>query len=212
MTAPSEMGLRVSDLSCRRHDRLLFEDLSFSLQPGRLLEVRGPNGSGKTSLLRLLCGLREADSGTVHWQGVDIHEDPAAFRAQLCYSGHRPGINGDLSPIENLTLEAAVFGIDRQRIVAALDQLGLAKQHNLPCRSLSAGQRQRVALARLFMRQAPLWILDEPCASLDLEAQRQVQAILSAQAKAGGCVLFTTHQPLPFEDVEVDELMLGATH
>jgi heme exporter protein A len=106
-------------------------------------------------------------------------------------------------------MEAAVFGVEETEIAAALEELGLAAQQDLPCLSLSAGQRQRVALARLLMRKAPLWILDEPCASLDYQAQQQVQAILSAHAQSGGSVLFTTHQALPFEGVDVQELILG---
>lgn len=205
-------GLTVSGISCRRHERLLFDELSFRLDGGEMLEIRGANGSGKTSLLRMLCGLRRPDTGVIAWQGRAIHEDQPGFRAQLCSIGHKPGLNGDLSALENLRLEAALFAADDQRVSGALSELGLQREQNLPCRLLSAGQRQRASLARLLIRSTRLWILDEPCASLDRAAQSQVQALMLRHARDGGCVVFTTHQPLPFDGVQVPQLTLGGMY
>lgn len=210
MTVSAATGLTIEALACRRHDRLLFEDLSFGVSPGQILEVCGPNGSGKTTLLRLLCGLRQPDEGQISWQGACIDENPDSYREALCYLGHRPGLNADLSAVENLRLEAAIYAIEESRIRPALSELGLQREQDIACRQLSAGQRQRVALARLLLRPAALWILDEPGASLDIQAQQQIQSLMAGHAQDGGAVIFTTHQPLSIESVDVQQLMLGS--
>lgn len=211
MNTAQHTGLSVQGLACRRHDRLLFENLQLRLQPGEVLEVCGPNGAGKTSLLRLLCGLRNPDAGVIEWLGQSIEDDPGRFRNDLCYVGHRQGLNGDLSASENLRLEAAVFGLSPDT-PAALQIMGLPPNlQELPTRQLSAGQRQRASLARLLIRKVPLWILDEPIASLDREAQTQVIGMIAQQARSGGAVAFTTHQPISINDIDVRKLVLGET-
>ncbi len=209
MTAVHTTGLEVDGISCRRQDRLLFENLSFSLSPGEILEVRGPNGSGKTSLLRMLCGLRHPDEGQILWQGQSIDEEPTVFARHLCYLGHRTGLNADLTPLENLRLEAAIYGLDSELIPAVLERMGLSQALGLHCDALSAGQRQRVALARLVLREAQLWVLDEPYASLDKTAQNQVQAMMARHCEGGGAIVFTTHQPMPFDGINLQHLTLG---
>ncbi len=205
----SSTGLVANALACRRADRLLFENLGFHAAPGQLLEICGRNGSGKTTLLRLLCGLRQPDEGQITWQGQDIHADTEVFRRALCYIGHLNGLKADLSPLENLLADARLFGANPARVEAALETLGLLREIDLPCQRLSAGQKQRTALARLLIRGTPLWILDEPCASLDRQAQQQVQRLLESHANNGGTVIFTTHQPLVFEQGNVTQLWLA---
>ena len=210
MDTADHLGLSAQDLSCRRHDRLLFSGLGLQVQPGEVLEVCGPNGSGKTTLLRILCGLRQPDTGAILWQGSSITKDPTIYRGMMCYLGHRQGMNSDLSPYENLRVEADILGLENAQIPKALVDLGLSSRlQNLPCRQLSAGQKQRASLARLLMRKAALWILDEPIASLDGAAQQLVLQLLAQHVNTGGMVVFTTHQPMQLDGIAVKQLMLG---
>lgn len=182
-----------------RAGRTLFSKLAMEIGPGAALWVRGANGSGKTSLLRLLCGLAHPDHGEVRWQGRDIRADRAGFNASLLYIGHAPGLKGDLLAWENLALGAAVGGsqLTRDQACAALDAAGLSDWTESPVRALSEGQRKRVALARLqFAAGRALWILDEPFTSLDGPALDALRATLHAYVTGGGTLVCTTHQDI----------------
>ncbi|MGH8530256.1 MAG: cytochrome c biogenesis heme-transporting ATPase CcmA [Nevskiales bacterium] len=210
MTDRTTPTLEARKLSCRRGRRRLFHELSFTLAAGEALHVAGPNGSGKTSLLRILAGLRNPDDGEVLWNGAAIRTQPDDFHAALCFLGHENGVKAELSPRENLRAAAALAGAGADAAEQALARMGLVQQADILCARLSAGQRQRVALARLLLRPVSLWLLDEPCASLDYASQRQVEGILSAHVRAGGMVVFTTHQSLSLDGLAVRRLELVA--
>lgn len=204
--------LQVAKLVCRRGDRLLFSGLDFAIEAGTLLHVRGRNGSGKTTLLRTLCGLFTPDAGEVRWQGESIHALAEDYRHDLLYLGHLNGIKGDLTGVENLRLAATLDG-DRVGIDAvwgALGQIGLAGFEDLPTRMLSQGQKKRVALARLILSRAPLWVLDEPFTALDLDAVDLLQGLIAAHVARGGLAILTTHQEVPLTAGQAHHLDLGA--
>src|SRR4030081_1718112 len=172
--------LEVAGLACRRGGRPVFDQLSFALGAGELLALTGRNGSGKTTLLRALALLVRPDAGTVRWQGADVTAEPETWRGRLAGLGHLEGLKGDLSVRENLLvaerLRGAAPAADRlDGALAAFDLSGLAAR---PVRTLSAGQRRRVALARVALSQAPLWLLDEPLNALDAPAQAAFRAVL----------------------------------
>ena len=206
------MSLQVRQLCQARGERVLFEELSFDLNPGEALWVRGANGSGKTSLLRLLCGLAWPVAGEVAWHGVPIRQQAEGFHDQLAYLGHAQGLKDDLSAEENLRFAAALAGrpCTGAQALAALGTLGLAAQARLPLRALSQGQRKRVALARLALPGAPaLWVLDEPFSALDAAAVARLQALLDAHLGAGGLAVYTTHQDAAPAAVRPRVLSLG---
>jgi heme exporter protein A len=180
-----------------RGERRLFAGLDFALQAGTLLAVRGANGSGKTSLLRMICGLLPPAQGTIAWNGNDIAQFGEEYRACLAYLGHLNSLKDELSALENLQLTLRVAGIDADaaQILAALDWSGLRERRHQACGSLSQGQRRRVALARLWLsRGRPLWILDEPFTALDVAAVERTRILIEAHLAGGGIVALTTHQ------------------
>lgn len=186
----------VSNLSCSRGDRRLFSGVSFSLQPGQWLHLEGNNGVGKTSLLRLVCGLSALEEGEIHWQDQAVGKDPQAFRANLAYLGHQLALKDDLSPLENLRIDAAIAGrqLTLPDALQALAQMGLRGRENLPVRVLSQGQKRRTALARLLVSTAKLWVLDEPFVALDTAAQNALSDVLKGHLAKQGMVLLTSHQ------------------
>jgi heme exporter protein A len=184
-------------LECTRGDRLLFSGLDVRVEGGRGLYIAGENGSGKTSLLRILCGLLAPTAGRVAWNGTPIREQRETFGGDLVYVGHVNGVKDDLTAAENLRFGAALAGrvADRARIVQALDTFEMASRANLPTRVLSQGQKRRVALARLLLAaDAPLWILDEPFTALDVRGVAVLRGVIEAQLARGGIVVLTTHQ------------------
>lgn len=193
--------LYANDLACVKGDRPLFRGLSLRVAPGELMRVAGPNGFGKTSLLRILCGLAHPESGEVLWNDVSIRQDRESFHRALLYLGHAPALNDLLSPLENLRFACSAGGdkVDEDACIDALVRIGLGAQLDLPARVLSQGQRRRVGLARLFLESdRQLWILDEPFTALDVAAVADLAATLSEHCAAGGMVVLTTHQDAPF--------------
>ncbi len=186
----------VSNLSCSRGDRRLFSGVSFSLQPGQWLHLEGNNGVGKTSLLRLVCGLSALEEGEIHWKDQAVGKDPQAFRANLAYLGHQLALKDELSPLENLRIDAAIAGrqLTLPDALQALAQMGLRGRENLPVRVLSQGQKRRTALARLLVSTAKLWVLDEPFVALDTAAQNALSDVLKGHLAKQGMVLLTSHQ------------------
>ena len=206
------MMLSVDALACVRGERRLFADLSFTLAPHTLLAVRGANGSGKTSLLRMLCGLLSPAAGSIAWNGNDIHAAREEYCAHIAYVGHLNGVKDDLSGLENLSFAARTAGIitSTENADAALRELGLDGFQCLPCKNLSQGQRRRVALARLCLSASrPLWVLDEPFTALDAAALALMQGLLEMHLQRGGMVVLTTHQDAPITAPAMQRIELG---
>lgn len=189
--------IEARELFCERDERILFSGLNFHVQPGELVQIKGSNGSGKTSLLRILCGLNADFSGEILWKGEPLTEVRDDFLESMMYIGHRAGVNRILTPRENLRWSASLHSpADDKRIVEALGRLGLRAYEDIPCRNLSAGQTQRVALSRLLISAASLWILDEPFTTLDVYGVRNLEDLISDHVESGGAVMLTTHHTL----------------
>ena len=186
--------LRVEDLACWRGERAVFAGLSFCLEAGEAVVLLGPNGAGKSSLLRVLAGLLPAAEGRILWAGEDVQQDTPSHAARLRYLGHLDALKPALSVRENLVFHAALAGGD---VDAALGSMALAPLAELPARVLSAGQRRRLAIARLALTPAALWLLDEPTVGLDTASIARFGALLAAHCGQGGMVLAATHVPLP---------------
>lgn len=203
--------LTARNLECIRGEHKLFSNIFFSVNPGELMFVGGPNGSGKTSLLRLLCGLSSPDSGEILWNGMDIRELDGDYRGMMTYLGHLGGIKDDLTALENLRISCALADceIDENQAADALGQIGLAGREMLPAKVLSQGQRRRVALARLLVVQTRLWILDEPLTALDTAAVKLIKEILEHNLSKGGMVIMTTHQEIVMTAAAVHHLTLS---
>ena len=186
--------LEAVDLECRRGGRTLFRGLSFALKRGELLRIAGANGSGKTSLLRLLCGLLTPEAGEVRWKGVPILGLREEYSRELVYLGHAPAVKDDLTAAENLSIAARLSGLSpsADSVEAALE---LFEVPALPVRKLSQGQKRRAALARLPLSTAArLWLLDEPFNALDAGGVALLKGLIDRHVGAGGVVAYTTHQ------------------
>lgn len=192
--------LTASDLCCVRGERRIFAGLDFRLENGAWLYVTGANGAGKTSLLRMLCGLTPAADGEIRWNGTLIGELGEAFHQSLLYLGHYNTIQESLTARENVQVAAALAGlaIGDAEAEAALARIGLRGREDLPVRFLSQGQKRRVALSRLMWSEAPLWILDEPFVALDTASLALLSGTLDEHLARGGMVVLTSHQ-----DVEI---------
>ena len=193
------MLLQVNNLSCVREDRTLFEHLSFSVAPGDLVQSEGPNGVGKTSMLRLLTGLSQPFAGEVCWNGENIRHCRDEYHANLLYLGHQPGVKAALTPFENLKFYQQLHHPQQTEtdLWQILARVGLARFEENPTGQLSAGQQRRVALARLWLSQKPaLWILDEPFTAIDKQGVKVLEQLFLAHAERGGMVILTTHQDL----------------
>lgn len=203
--------LEVTDLACARGEHPLFANLSFELAAGELLQVQGENGSGKTTLLRTLCGFIQPLAGEIRWQGQPIRELDDEFHADIIYLGHLNGIKDELNALENLRISSALAGyeVSDSDAIAALRRMGLRGRETFPVKVLSQGQRRRVALARLLVCKAPLWILDEPLTALDVGAVGLMQALIGEHLDNRGMVIFTTHQTLEIAGVETRRLTLS---
>jgi heme exporter protein A len=203
--------LETHDLACLRGDRRLFRGLNLRLEPGRLLRVEGANGSGKTSLLRLLAGLALPAAGEVRWHGRPIRRERESYAQALLYLGHLGGLKDELTAAENLRIESDLAGlasVTAERIAEALAAWGLTRQAQLPLRVLSAGQRRRAALARLQLSAAALWILDEPFNALDVGAVAHLGGQIEAHLARGGMAVVTSHMDLPIRGAAMQSLRL----
>ncbi len=191
------MTLEVKNLFCERDERILFENFSFQINPAEVVQIVGQNGSGKTSLLRILCGLSDAYTGEIYWQGQAIDEVRDEFYQSMLYVGHLAGVKSVLTPEENLRWMMQLNkGLNKCSIMDALQQVGLFGFEDVPCHSLSAGQQRRVGLARLYLSSAPLWILDEPFTALDKKGVQEKERLIASHVHEGGAVILTTHHDL----------------
>lgn len=190
--------LTARNLECVRGDRVLFSQIGFTLAAGCLLQIEGANGSGKTSLLRILAGLGQSAEGDVLWRGRTIRDDTAGYQAEMAYLGHALGVKADLTALENLLwfLPLAGIRLSETEAQSLLARVGLDGYEDIPARRLSAGQNQRIALARMLARVALLWILDEPFTALDVAGTAMLNGLLDAHLDAGGMAVVTSHQPL----------------
>jgi heme exporter protein A len=205
--------LEATQIACVRGSRRLFDGLSFRLEAKQALQVRGDNGSGKTSLLRIMAGLAPAEAGEVCWKGGRIGGLGEDYRREMVFLGHANALKEDLTPVENArhALALADLAAEDEAICAQLHRMGLAAVADLPVRLLSQGQKRRAALARLeFCGSKPLWLLDEPFAALDASAVARLAARLAAHVEGGGMLLFTTHQDVELPGVQVRSLQIGS--
>lgn len=203
--------LEIRNLACSRGDHRLFSELSFTLDSGQIMQVQGENGSGKTSLLRSLCGFLMPDEGDIVWRGENIRELDEEYYAEMMYLGHLNAIKDELSALENLQISAGLSGVtlEEKEAMDALRRMGLRGREMLPTKVLSQGQRRRVALARMLVNDAKLWILDEPLAALDVGAVALIQELIGEHLARQGMVIFTTHQPLLVDGIEMRSLNLS---
>ena len=203
--------LALNGLGCTRSGRRLFSGVSCTVPAGQLLRVQGANGAGKTSLLRIICGLLEPTTGEALWRGQGVASLREEFGRQLIYLGHAAALKDDLSPLENLQAASTLGGqlLDAAQARAALAAAGLAGYVNTPVRRLSQGQRRRSALARLVQGQyAALWVLDEPFTALDAVATGWLASLVRSHVKAGGIVVLTSHQDVAIDDTPQQVLSL----
>jgi heme exporter protein A len=202
-------GLGLEKVHVWRGDRHVLKGVSLELAPRQLLHIRGPNGAGKTTLLRVACGLLRPEQGAVLWEGKPISSIRLEYQAALAYASHEPALKGDLTALENLRFAVGLkrtVGVDELR--ARLDQTGVADCADLPARVLSAGQRRRVAMARVLAMGAALWLLDEPFTNLDSAGTELFSALLRSHVERGGAALVVAHQTLKI-DVDTRHLDLG---
>lgn len=200
-------SLEFQNFTCERDDEPLFDPLSFRMVPGDIVQVAGPNGAGKTTFLRAVCGLFDDWRGTYIFDGESVRSPTYEMSCQTLYFGHHPGVKRSLTARENLIW---TFGVQGRKfpgsISAALEHVGLAGYEDVPCQQMSAGQARRVALARLFVTQAPIWVLDEPFTAIDKKGVAHLETLLAEHASNGGIAMLTTHQALNLPAVRLIEL------
>ncbi|ASI15819.1 MULTISPECIES: cytochrome c biogenesis heme-transporting ATPase CcmA [Enterobacteriaceae] len=201
--------LEARELLCERDERTLFSGLSFTLNAGEWVQITGSNGAGKTTLLRLLTGLSRPDAGDVLWQGQPLHQVRDSYHQNLLWIGHQPGIKTRLTALENLHFYHRDG--DTAQCLEALAQAGLAGFEDIPVNQLSAGQQRRVALARLWLTRATLWILDEPFTAIDVNGVDRLTQRMAQHTEQGGTVILTTHQPLNVAESKIRRISLTQT-
>lgn len=188
--------LKAQELACIKRDKLLFNNLALRVKSGEMLVVAGPNGAGKTSLLRILAGLSMPEEGTVYWGDVPINDIDSLYLQDLIYIGHKLGFSINLTALENLRFWMQQRGQEAsdELIIDVLDNLALVGMEDVLVRQMSAGQQRRVALARLWLTPAPIWILDEPLTALDKLGIELLQSKMISHVQAGGIIISTSHQ------------------
>ena len=207
MQTKSTHSLKGSGLSCIRDDRVLFEELAFELVSGQVLLLEGKNGSGKTSLLRILCGFREPDSGAIHWCGDAVKD--STFYADMAYVGHLDGIKKELTVLENLKMSLALSRSGQYSIEQALAKVHLSGYDDALVQALSAGQKRRLSLARLLITENVLWILDEPFTSLDRQGIALIETLMAEHCANGGMIVLTSHHDIALHNVDVLRINLS---
>ncbi len=207
--------LAAKALTCERDERVLFEGLDFAVEEGQILQIEGPNGSGKTTLIRIICGLNQSWEGELFWRGRPLEDNATLFAREHLYFGHNTGVKTSLTAEENLLWMAQAQGIVerratlRDRIHQALAGVGLRGYEDVPVHTLSAGQKRRVALARLLLEWIPMWVLDEPFTAIDKGGVAELEKLLIEHAHQGGSVILTTHHPLAVDPGTLRKLSLG---
>jgi heme exporter protein A len=203
-------SLEFRQFTCLRDGHPLFKPLNFSLNGGEVVQIAGPNGAGKTTFLRSLCGLFDEWTGEMLWQGNPLRVPDYSLRSQLLYLGHQPGVKQSLTAGENLRWFFGVQGVAFPGLVStALAQVGLDGYEDTLCYQMSAGQLRRVALARLYITNAIIWILDEPFTAIDRFGVQNLETLLQRHVSNGGLVIMTTHQPLAIPGVRLVELQIA---
>ena len=204
----AQIFLETKQLTCIKQDRILFEDLNFQFRRGDIIQVAGPNGAGKTSLLRLLAGLAQPYDGTIEFDQNNINEQLEAFRQNLLYLGHLPGVKSELTAQENLEFQLSLHGYGNSDAEALLADVGLLAFEQSFAGQLSAGQNRRIALAQLWQSNAKIWILDEPFTAIDTKGIQALEQKILEHANNGGCVILTTHQALSIPADRITRLEL----
>jgi heme exporter protein A len=207
MPNSSTSQLQGRHLSCVRDDRVLFQELCFELNSGQVLLLEGENGSGKTSLLRILCGFREPDAGQVLWCGNAIND--SQYYDDMAYVGHLDGVKKELTVLENLKVSLALGESGEYSIPQALAKVQLADFDDALVQTLSAGQKRRLSLARLLITHNTLWILDEPFTSLDKQGIALIESLMTEHCNKGGMIILTSHHDLALPSVAMQRILLS---
>ncbi|MUK91359.1 cytochrome c biogenesis heme-transporting ATPase CcmA [Aliivibrio fischeri] len=202
--------LEIRNVTCIRDERVLFERLNFTISDGELIQIEGQNGAGKTTLLRIIAGLGYADEGDIFWKNESIKQNREEFHSDLLFLGHHTGVKRELTAFENLAFYQSMHdNYNEAAIWDALARVGLAGREDVAAGQLSAGQQRRVALARLWLSNHQLWILDEPLTAIDKQGVKVLEKLFMDHAKQGGIVLLTTHQDLFIDSNELKKIRLG---
>ena len=202
--------LEIRNVTCIRDERVLFEQLSFTISDGELIQIQGQNGAGKTTLLRIIAGLGYADEGDIYWNGESIKKNREDFHSDLLFLGHHTGVKRELTAFENLAFYQSMHSNYNEEVIwDALARVGLAGREDVTAGQLSAGQQRRVALARLWLSNHKLWVLDEPLTAIDKQGVKVLEQLFMSHAKQGGIVLLTTHQDLFADSNELKKIRLG---
>ncbi len=202
--------LEIRNVTCIRDERVLFERLNFTISDGELIQIEGQNGAGKTTLLRIIAGLGYADEGDIFWKNESIKQNREEFHSDLLFLGHHTGVKRELTAFENLAFYQSMHdNYNEPAIWDALARVGLAGREDVAAGQLSAGQQRRVALARLWLSNHKLWILDEPLTAIDKQGVKVLEKLFMDHAKQGGIVLLTTHQDLFIDSNELKKIRLG---
>ncbi|WOH39358.1 cytochrome c biogenesis heme-transporting ATPase CcmA [Thalassotalea fonticola] len=200
--------LTAQQLTCIREDRLLFDELTFDVRPGDILQIEGANGTGKTSLLRILAGLSQPYSGDILYKSQKIQQCQEDFNADLLFLGHLPGVKGEMTSEENLTFYFKLHGLDPTLAEQTLSEVNLLGFEDALASHLSAGQHRRIALARLWQTNAKIWILDEPFTAIDKAGVQKLEQLFIKHAQNGGVVILTTHQDLSINSSDYKKIIL----
>jgi len=201
--------ISAKNLTCIREERILFEQLNINICPGDIVQIEGANGTGKTSLLRILAGLSQPYEGNILFKDQNINKSRDVFYQNLLYLGHLPGVKGEMSAQENLEFNLALQGLDSTTAEATLNEVNLLGFEDALASHLSAGQHRRIALARLWQSKAPIWILDEPFTAIDKLGVKKLEQLFVQHAQQGGCVILTTHQDLSLPVDSVKKITLN---